>query len=97
MEIVPIDLEFADIVKKIGGRRVAIKCDAQGSEFVIFKGLDASGQLSVVDAVVVETYFKEPSSIIDILSRNGFSVETRLDSEANCVYTIKGVRQGRVT
>lgn len=94
VEIVPADLELAEIVQNLGTRRLAIKCDTQGSEFAIFDALDASGQLSFVDVVVVETHFKRPDAIIETLTRNGFVVQARLDSEENCVYTVKAERPG---
>lgn len=65
----------SDVVKKIvsenEGKRFVLKCDTEGSEFIIFKSLVEADLVKVFDSVVME-YHRNPSEIICALQKNGF-------------------------
>jgi len=94
VEVAPASIEVQNILASIGDQRIALKCDTQGSEFAIFRSLDTAGLFDRIDAVVVETHFKSPDEIIDILKRNGFQLNIRCDHEENVIYRIKASRLG---
>ncbi|UYZ09252.1 FkbM family methyltransferase [Agrobacterium salinitolerans] len=93
VEVVPASVEIREIIAAASDLRLAMKCDTQGSEFAIFRSLDAEGLLQHFDAIVVESHFKSPDELIGILERNGFELVVRCDHEKNVVYTIKASRK----
>ena len=94
IEVAPANVEIGNVIASGGSMRIALKCDTQGSEFAIFRSIDNAGLFDRIDAIVVETHFRSPDEIIEILSRNGFDVICRCDHEVNLVYTIKASRIG---
>lgn len=60
------------IIEKNPGKRFIIKCDTEGSEFVIFDSLSQTGLLKQIDAVVME-YHNEPSKIVNLLSKYDYT------------------------
>lgn len=94
VEVAPAGVEVRNILDVIGEKRIALKCDTQGSEFAVFRSLELAGAFDKIDAAVVETHFEAPDEIIQILQRNGFKVNSRCDHEGNSVYTIKASRLG---
>lgn len=94
VEVAPASVEVGKIIDLIGEKRIALKCDTQGSEFAVFRSLELARAFDKIDAVVVETHFEAPDEIIQILERNGFKVNSRCDHESNNVYTIKASRLG---
>ena len=95
IEVAPANIEIGNIFASTGNRRIALKCDTQGSEFAIFRSLDYACLFDRIDAIIVETHFRSPDEVIEILSRNGFEVICRCDHEVNVVYTIKASRIGK--
>lgn len=67
------------IVKENPGRKIVLKIDVEGSEFVIFESLGKTDILEHVDAVLME-YHGMPVAITELLDRYGFR------------YTVSGVR-----
>jgi len=93
VEVVPAATELSRIIEENRGLRILIKCDTQGSEFAIFENLANFGILAVIDQVIVESHFRDPAGLIATLQAAGLTVNSRLDSAANQVYTIVAKRQ----
>lgn len=68
-------LAAADVVRKIveenSGNKVIMKCDTEGSEFLIFESLGKTNLLEKIDAIVME-YHRNPLEILSLLDRKGF-------------------------
>ena len=68
-------LAAVDVVRKIvdenSNNKIIIKCDTEGSEFLIFESLGKTDLLKEIDAIVME-YHRNPMEILDLLDQNGF-------------------------
>lgn len=68
-------LAAADVVGKIvdesDGNKIIIKCDTEGSEFLIFESLGKTNLLKKIDAIVME-YHRNPMEILNLLEKNGY-------------------------
>lgn len=93
VEVVPASDEFREIFATHPDKHFILKCDTQGSEFKMIADLAKYGLLDRLDAIVMETHFREPEDLFSILSQHGFKFEYRLDSAENQVYTIRAWRR----
>ncbi|KVU36014.1 hypothetical protein WK68_18670 [Burkholderia ubonensis] len=96
VEVVPASTELAVILEENPGKKILVKCDTQGSEFAIVENLAAAGMLPRIDQIIVESHFRNPAQLIATLQDAGFSVNARLDSAANQVYTITASRRANI-
>ena len=93
VEVVPASVEFAQIFSAHPDARYVLKCDTQGSEFNMINDLAEANMLGRLDAIIIETHFRDPEEILSLLSAFGFKYEARLDSTVNQVYTIRAWRR----
>lgn len=59
------------IIKDNPNKKYVLKCDTEGSEYMIFNSLDQAGLLSKLDAIVME-YHGDSEPIIKLLETNGY-------------------------
>ena len=57
-----------------GKEKVFCKIDCEGAEKEIVPSLEMSGLLHRIHVLMMEWHFSPPKSLIDILTRNGFTV-----------------------
>lgn len=89
VQVLDAAAEIGGIIGKHRGRRIVIKCDAEGAEKEIFARLDEAGVLANIDIIVMEYHFGYDRFIEPLLLRNGFAL---FKTEQNAGY-IRAVKQ----
>jgi len=74
IEVLDAAAEVGSIIRQHRGRRIVIKCDAEGAEKEIFARLDDTGVLASIDIIVMEYHICYDRFIEPILLRNGFAL-----------------------
>ena len=84
--------ELASILEENKDKHIIVKCDCEGAEFEIFKRLNEKDIVSKVDVIMMEYHFEKPDGLINILTENGFAVQTKIGSRKSKTGYIYAVR-----
>lgn len=84
--------EFRRILDENKGRCVIVKCDCEGAEFEILERLDEENLVAGLDIVIMEYHFEKPDRLINILTKNGFAVQSKTGSKKKKTGYIYAVR-----
>jgi FkbM family methyltransferase len=84
--------EIAPIFQENGGKYMIVKCDCEGAEFEIFEKLNEQRIIDQMDVVIMEYHVQKPDRLVDILTQNGFVVQTRAGSSKSKTGYIYAVR-----
>ena len=84
-EIIPILEENKD-------KHIIVKCDCEGAEFEIFERLNEENIVGRIDVVMMEYHFEKPDGLLNILTENGFAVQTKIGSSKSKTGYIYAVR-----
>ena len=82
VKVVRASAVVRSVSKRHPGRRIAMKMDCEGSEYAIFGELAESGDLHLIDFVVMEWHRLTPTGreidgLRDLLEKNGFHLYVR--------------------
>ena len=80
--------EIGKILKENQGKQIILKIDVEGSEFDIFESLSHTDILKNVDAVMME-YHREPETLCQQLSLNGFKYFVIGGETLGMIYAVK--------
>ncbi|MCE5340392.1 MAG: FkbM family methyltransferase [Planctomycetaceae bacterium] len=60
------------IIERHKDKKIAIKCDTEGSEKEIFNALESKGLLESIDVIMLEYHFSYDAALLEMFKRNGF-------------------------
>ena len=84
--------EIIPILEENKNKHIIIKCDCEGAEFEIFERLNAKDLVGGIDVVMMEYHFEEPDRLVNILTENGFALQTKIGSSKSQTGYIYAVR-----
>ena len=89
--------ELAPVFDANTQSHIIVKCDCEGAEFEILERLDEAGLVKNIDVLLMEYHYSDPNRLIDILTRQGFIVRTRVlskDMNKGYLYAVKTAPKG---
>lgn len=88
VQVLDAATEIGAIIGKHRGRRIVVKCDAEGAEKEIFAQLDEAGALANIDIIVMEYHFGYDRFIEPLLLGNGFAL-FKTEQNAGLIRAVK--------
>ena len=72
---------LASIIKKEQeeGRKILCKMDCEGSEYDVFDSMDKQGLIDQVDVYLIEWHYRDDDSLVDCLTKYGYTVMKSYD------------------
>ena len=84
--------EVAPILEENKNKHIIVKCDCEGAEFEIFERLNEENLIGNIDVILMEYHFNKPERLVNILTKNGFAVRTKVLSKKMSTGYIYAVR-----
>ena len=88
--------EIAQILEKSKTEHIIVKCDCEGAEFEIFGRLNEEKLIEEIDVILMEYHRNGPDELIDMITKKGFVVRTKVLSKkmgTGYIYAVRMVKK----
>ena len=88
--------EIAQILEKNKTEHIIVKCDCEGAEYEIFERLNEEKLIGEIDVILMEYHRNGPDELLDMITKNGFVVRTKVLSQkmgTGYVYAVRMVKK----